>query len=191
MFITNVTRDKTTQIPTRQKSVSDAFCITYAFYPIHTANLNAIKAVGRSDIFLKLEIAKKIVGLSILAVTFFMGVEAIAVGMLIGNIASGIINAFPNKKLLNYSYFEQIRDILPSLSVSVVMAAVVYFIQYAMFPMYTSNGSSLTLILIILVSVLAGVVIYLGLSYAFKLEAFMYIFEMVKKFLFKFLKKVK
>ncbi|MBQ5590092.1 MAG: lipopolysaccharide biosynthesis protein [Clostridia bacterium] len=154
------------------------FCITYAFYPIHTANLNAIKALGRSDIFLKLEIAKKVVGLSILAVTFFINVKAIAIGMLLGNIASGIINAFPNKKLLGYSYLEQIRDILPSMAVSVFMAVVVYLMQFIQLP---------TMVLLLL-QVIVGAVVYFGVSYLFKLEAFMYIFEMVKKFLFKFLK---
>ncbi len=154
------------------------FCITYAFYPIHTANLNAIKAVGRSDIFLKLEVAKKVVGLSILSVTFFINVQAIAIGMLLGNIASGIINAFPNKKLLNYSYLEQIRDILPSMAASVFMAVVVYLMQFI----------SLPTIVLLALQVIVGAVVYVGISYIFKLEAFMYVFEMVKKILFKFLK---
>jgi teichuronic acid exporter len=56
------------------------FCASYALMPIHTANLQAINALGRSDIFLKLEIIKKIVGLSILGVTVFYGVYAIALG---------------------------------------------------------------------------------------------------------------
>ena len=47
-------------------SVFTNFCITYMFYPVHTANLNAIKAMGRSDLFLKLEITKKIVGMILL-----------------------------------------------------------------------------------------------------------------------------
>lgn len=58
------------------------FCINYMFWPVHTANLNAINALGRSDIFLKLEIIKKVVGLSVLFFTMQYGVMAMAYGML-------------------------------------------------------------------------------------------------------------
>jgi teichuronic acid exporter len=94
------------------------FCASYALWPIHTANLQAINALGRSDIFLKLEIIKKMVGLSILGVTVFYGVYAIALGQVLGGIISTFINAYPNKKLLNYSYIEQWKDIMPSLLLS-------------------------------------------------------------------------
>src|SRR5699024_6113251 len=71
------------------------FCITYMFYPIHTANLNAIKALGRSDLFLKLEIAKKIVGLTILLCTMRHGVMAMAYSLLLSSVLSQIINSWP------------------------------------------------------------------------------------------------
>ena len=77
------------------------FCITYMFYPIHTANLNAIKALGRSDIFLKLEIIKKVVGLIALVVTVPISVMAMGYSLLFTSLASQIINSWPNKKLLN------------------------------------------------------------------------------------------
>lgn len=69
------------------------FCITYMFYPIHTANLNAIKAMGRSDLFLKLEIAKKIVGMILLLSTMWFGVMAMAYSLLVSMITSMIINS--------------------------------------------------------------------------------------------------
>ena len=68
------------------------FCLSYALWPIHTANLQAINAVGRSDIYLKLEIIKKFVGMGILLTSLYYGVYAIAIGTLI----SGII--FMNKR---------------------------------------------------------------------------------------------
>ena len=101
------------------------FCITYAFYPIHTANLNAIKALGRSDIFLKLEVIKKIVNLGLIIGSMWFGVYIMALSALIGSIASQIINSWPNKRLLNYSYFEQLLDIIPSLILSIIMAILV------------------------------------------------------------------
>ena len=91
------------------------FCITYVFYPVHTANLNAIKAMGRSDLFLKLEIIKKIIGLTVLFSTMWFGPLVMAYSLVFVSLCSQIINAWPNKKLLDYSYFEQLKDILPNI----------------------------------------------------------------------------
>lgn len=101
------------------------FCITYMFFPIHTANLNAIRAMGRSDLFLRLEIIKKIVGLAVLLSTMWFGVMAMACSMLLTGVASQIINSWPNKRLLNYGYLEQLKDILPGIALAVAMGAVV------------------------------------------------------------------
>lgn len=97
------------------------FCITYMFYPIHTANLNAINAMGRSDLFLKLEIAKKIVGMICLISTMWFGVMAMAYSLLLVSVLSQLINAWPNRRLLNYGYIDQIKDILPSVLLAVFM----------------------------------------------------------------------
>ena len=76
------------------------FCFTYAFYPIHTANLNAIKALGRSDLFLKLEILKKVIDMTAILITMWISVEAMAYSLLITSVLSQIINSWPNNKLL-------------------------------------------------------------------------------------------
>ena len=94
------------------------FCFTYMFWPIHTANLNAIKAMGRSDLFLKLEIIKKIMGLTLLLVTMRISVMAMAYSLIVSGILSQIINSWPNWKLLDYNYIEQLRDILPSIIIA-------------------------------------------------------------------------
>ena len=62
-----------------EKAFLQIFCITYMFWPVHTANLNAIKAMGRSDMFLKLEIVKKIFGMILLLSTMWFGVMAMAI----------------------------------------------------------------------------------------------------------------
>lgn len=69
------------------------FCITYMFWPVHTANLNAINAMGRSDWFLKLEIIKKIMGMTILLSTMWFGVMAMAYSLLLSSVLSQIINS--------------------------------------------------------------------------------------------------
>lgn len=149
------------------------FCITYMFYPIHTANLNAIKAMGRSDLFLKLEICKKVVGLVLLFSTIFISVEAMAYSLLISTLASMIINSWPNKKLLNYSFLEQMKDILPSILLAVGMGVVVYLIGFLPVP---------TLPLLI-IQVICGGVIYLLGSALLKLEPYEYTKGIVLSFI--------
>ncbi len=141
------------------------FCISYALMPIYTANLQAIKALGRSDIYLKLEIIKKIVGLSILAVTVFYGVYAIALGMVVSEIIASFINAYPNKDLLHYSYKEQWSDIYPSLLLSIVMGVVVYSIKWL----------GMSVIFTLIIQVCVGIILYVAMAWVFKLECFRYL----------------
>lgn len=97
------------------------FCITYMFYPIHTANLNAIKAMGRSGVYLKLEIIKKIMGLTLLLLTYHISVMAMAYSLILSSLLSQLINTWPNRKLLDYRYLEQLKDILPSILLAIFM----------------------------------------------------------------------
>jgi len=151
------------------------FCVTYAFYPIHVANLNAIKAIGRSDIFLKLEILKKIVGLILLIGSMWISVKAMAYSLLIGSVASQIINSWPNKKLLNYSYLDQIKDILPSLLLSLFMGVIVYFIYYL----------KLSMLATLIIQIVVGVIVYMIGSKLFHISSYEYVLSIVKNFLAK------
>ena len=148
------------------------FCITYMFYPIHTANLNAIKAMGRSDLFLKLEIIKKIVGMILLLSTMWISVKAMAYSLLIGSLVSQIINSWPNKKLLDYSYIEQLKDILPSIIISIFMGFIVYLFNFL----------NLNVILTLVIQIIVGASIYISLAKIFKLESFNYILDIIKNF---------
>ena len=145
-------------------------CIAYMLTPINSANLQAIKAIGRADIVLKLEIAKKIVGA--LAILFSMryGVLAVAWSMVIVSIITSFINAFPNKKLLNYGYVEQIYDIVPNLIPSVIMGFVVYVIGKAIEPSFIK----------LFVQAAVGVIIYLSLSLIFRNKAFYILINIIK-----------
>lgn len=146
------------------------FCFTFAFYPIHTANLNAMKALGRSDLFLILEIIKKVVGFAAILISMWFGVMAMAYSLLITTVLSSIINAWPNKKLLGYSYLEQIRDMLPAILLAAGMGAIVYCINFL-------NLSSL---LTLVIQVPLGVAIYVIGSWLLKFESFHYILDMLK-----------
>lgn len=89
-------------------------CIAYGFWPVHTANLEALKATGHSEMFLKLEIIKCSIALVVLVISMKYGVIVIAVSAIITSIISSFINAYPNRAILNYTYREQIKDIIPS-----------------------------------------------------------------------------
>ncbi len=151
------------------------FCITYAFYPIHTANLNAIKAMGRSDIFLKLEIIKKAIGLAVLLSTMWFGVEAMAYSLLFTTVINQIINSWPNKKLLGYSYIDQIKDLLPNIILSVIMGVIVYTITFI----------GLNDIVTLLIQVPLGVAIYVLGSKLMRIDSFDYMLGTLKGFISK------
>ena len=149
------------------------FCFSYAFWPIHTANLNAIKAMGRSDMFLKLEIVKKVVGVALIFATMWHSVMAMAYSLLISTILSSFINAYPNKKLLGYSYLSQVKDILPAIALSAVMGGAVYCVNFI----------GLHDIITLVIQVVLGAGIYIFGSWLFKLESFGYLLSIVKGFL--------
>lgn len=149
------------------------FCISYMFWPIHTANLNAIKAMGRSDLFLKLEIIKKIIGVILLIITMRISVEAMAYSLLVSSVCSQIINSWPNRKLLNYGYMEQIKDIIPILTLSLGMGVCVYFIGFI---------SEISIIKLV-VQLLLGAVVYVLGSVLFKVDIFEYLWNIVKEYL--------
>ena len=146
------------------------FCIAYTFYPIHTANLNAIKALGRSDIFLKLEIIKKIFGLTFIVSTMFISIEALTYSTLFVSLISQIINSWPNKKLLGYGYYEQLKDITPSILLSCVMGAMVF-----MLTLLHMND-----LITVILQAGCGMVIYITLSKIFHLEIYEFVSVKVK-----------
>ena len=148
------------------------FCISFAFYPIQTANLNAIKALGYSGTLLRLETLKKAVGFTIILATMWYGPYAMAVSGLVSNLISQVINSWPNRKLLNYSTLQQVKDILPSAA----LAGVMYLAVYSL------SGLPLTDIQCLLVQIPLGVAIYAVGSYVFRIEAFGYMFGMLTDF---------
>lgn len=150
-------------------------CASYFFYPVQTANLNAIKAMGRSDYFLRLEIIKTAVGLVLVLTTMWISVEALACSLLVNSLLCTVINAIPNKKLLHYSWLEQLKDILPNLALAVVMGVPVFLLNYLPLPT----------IVVLLLQILTGCAIYVGLSVVLKLEVFRYLLNAVKGFLHK------
>lgn len=141
------------------------FAISFMLMPMQLANMEAVKSLGYSDITLKLEIIKKLFDVSILVISVFIGVLAIAWGVVLYNFICLFINLYPNIKLLKYSCKEQLQDFLPQLLLAIIMGICIYFIAYI--PM--SN------ILILFLQFVVGVLIYILLCKFFELECYAYI----------------
>lgn len=146
------------------------FCLAFALYPIHTANLNAIKAMGRSDVFLKLEVVKKIVGLTLLIVSLRFGVFYIAIGFMLESLISVFINTYPMRKLIGYSLFEQLKDIFPQFILTMIMGIIIFFVGKLSSNMYFT----------LIIQVILGVIIYIIGSKFLNIEAFIYSVSLIK-----------
>lgn len=146
-------------------------CIAGIFWPLHVINLNVLQALGRSDLFFRLEVLKQIlVGISI-AVTYRWGIQAMIYGQITVNILGYYLNSYYSGKLINYPLKEQIFNLTPYLATSIIMGIGVYSVQLLPFP----NNWSL-----LISQVLAGVVVYMVLSLIFKMSAFLEIVEIVR-----------
>ncbi len=145
------------------------YCLIFAIWPVHTANLQAINAIGRSDIFLKLEILKKAIGITALVITLPMGLRAMMVGSCVSSYIGMLLNAAPNKKLLGYSYRELLSDLAPAALLSALMAVVIILVGYRI-------QNDLTKLI---VQIICGVCLYVGAAAAFKAESFIYILNTI------------
>ena len=98
------------------------------WYPIHAINLNLLQVKGRSDLFLRLEIYKKIFGVLILICTIPLGVTAMCWGLVVGSVFSLVMNTYYTGKLIKIGFFMQMKDLLPIILNSVVMGGIAYYI---------------------------------------------------------------
>lgn len=149
-------------------------CFSYAFWPIHTTNLSAINAVGRSDVFLKLEIIKKTYGLAalVLAIWLFRTPIGIAMSAAITAPLGSFVNAYPNKKLLNYGFVEQMKDFFPSFILSAVMGIVVYVLSLVV---------DVSPLLQLFLFTFMGVCFYLGVAKILQFESLEYIMQAIRE----------
>lgn len=101
-------------------------CFALMWYPIHAINLNLLQVKGRSDLFLRLEIIKKIVGVCIMCITIPLGITAMCIGMVVSSLISLFINTHYTGKLIYVGYIKQMRDLLPIFINSLIMGGIVY-----------------------------------------------------------------
>lgn len=156
-------------------------CVIYLFMPINASNIQAIKAVGRSDLFLKMEMLKKAIGLPIIFCALPFGVMVFAYSGILSSLATCIINIIPNKKVLGYGYKEQFMDIIPSIGVSLIMCLSIYFIPNIRL------GNTITLI----VQIIVGITVYFGLSWLLRMEQLFYTLDIVGAYIKRYIKNKK
>ena len=147
-------------------------CLSGLLYPLHVMNLSVLQALGRSDLFLRLEIAKKILIVLNIAITWRWGIIAMIEGMIGVSIVAYYVNSYYSGSLVNYSLREQVRDVFPYLIMSVLMGGAVYAVGLLSF----TNQWSL-----LLAQLGGGSSVYLCLCRAFRLTAFMEVWQMIFK----------
>lgn len=106
-------------------SLLQILCFSMMWFPIHAINLNLLQVKGRSDLFLRLEVIKKTIGIAILCVTIPMGLTVMCFGQIISSIVALIINTYYTGKLIDIGFFKQMKDLLPITLLSLAMFAVV------------------------------------------------------------------
>lgn len=146
-------------------------CFSLSLHPLHAINLNMLQVQGRSDIFLYLEIIKKIISLLPIALGIFAGIY----WMLLGTIAVGVISFFLNSyytgKSLGYSSFHQLRDITPSVCISTIVAISVYFFKYLPFNNY----------IILFTQFIVGVIVMVALCEHNRIKEYKELIGIIKK----------
>ena len=128
-------------------------CFSGMLYPLHAINLNILQVKGRSDLFLKLEIIKKIIAVGPIVVGVVYGIEYMLWGGVLTSFIAYFLNSYYSANLMNYPTSEQIKDILPTFLTSFLVAAFMWSVSfwnisvYALLPIQLLAGISLTLLI--------------------------------------------
>ena len=135
--------------------------LTFAgmWYPIHSLNLNVLNVMGRSDYMLRLEVIKKILISIVLVISVPLGIEAMIYGMIITSYISLIINTYYTKRIINYGFFKQMRDLIFVLLLSFAMGAVIY----ASITFISSD------VLKLVFGLIEGTIFYIGIAWVFNI----------------------
>ena len=146
-------------------------CIFFMCQPIQTTNWQIIKAVGRGDLCLQLEMFKKVIGISMILLSMNFGVMALAISNALFGIISMFVNMIPNGRLIGYTLKEQLADFMPSLLLSAIMAALVWCI----------GRIEMNILLLLLIQVVAGGIIYVAGSLITRNKNFTYFISIIRQ----------
>ncbi|MCK9453169.1 MAG: MOP flippase family protein [Bacteroidales bacterium] len=139
-------------------------------YPLHALNLNMLQVQGRSDLFLKLEIIKKILAVPTIIIGIIWGIKILILGMWVNNIISYYLNSYWSGRFIHYSIREQVSDIVPGFILAISVGLLVYMLGWLM-----PAGNLVKLI----IQILSGGLLTISISEFFKFEAYMEIKNIV------------
>lgn len=150
------------------------FCVAYMFDMIHVGNCETINAMGRSDIYLIMEIIKKTA--YFITIFVFLRIskspEMLAMAFVVCTLIAIVVNSIPNRKLIGYRYKHQIIDILPNLILALIMCVLVFF----------AGEIQMNKLVLLILRVLFGGIIYVALSFLTKNKSFIYLINLLKDF---------
>ena len=146
-------------------------CFAMMWYPIHAINLNLLQVKGRSDLFLRLEIIKKILGISVLCITAPLGLIYMCYGQIFNSLVALVINTYYTGKLIKVGFLKQIRDLLPTIVLSLTMFAAIWTMNRFL----ESNNLQL------IIGIIVGVIIYFFGSYFFRFAELKLLFSLIKR----------
>ena len=141
-------------------------CFVGMLYPLHAINLNMLKVQGRSDLFLRLEIIKKILAVPIILLAVFMGIKAMIIGMFVLSLIAYYLNSHWSGKLIDYSSIQQVKDIWPSFFLALIVNGTVFSISFL--------GITSSLILL-LTQIITGALLTIIICEGIKFKDYMYI----------------
>lgn len=144
--------------------IFQVICLSGLLYPLHLYNLLILQVKGRSDLFLKLEIIKKVLVTFVIFISFYFGLYGLLWGQLLFSILALFINTYFAGSMINYRMGEQIKDMLPLFALAGFIGFCVYALDYYIF-------KSLVDIVRLIVSSIFGGVLYISISYLFKFES--------------------
>ena len=145
-------------------------CFSMMWYPVHAINLNILSVKGRSDYFLKLEVIKKILGVIMLCVTIPLGIVAMCYGRVFTSVVCLAINTYYTKKIINYGYLSQMKDLAHILIHSLVMGVISGVIVYLMPTLWSK----------LICGIVAGVIYYIGGAYLFRFAEIQEFIRLIK-----------
>jgi len=151
--------------------IMQIYCAVYAIRPILTANIQAIKGLGYSGLFLRRQIVDKTVGISIMLTSILFGIEVIAWGVLVSSLVSVLVYVSPSKRILDYSLSNQLKDMSPAFILSLISGTLVYSTGLLPF----SLGAKLFL------QIIVGILSYALLSRLFRIESFTYLMGLARE----------
>ena len=149
-------------------------CINGIIYPFHAYNLNVLNVKGRSDLYLKLEIIKKSLLVLIVALSIPFGIYGLLWGIVISSAFTLFINAYYSGKFIQYNSLEQIKDVLPALTISIIAGTITWLLDQTMVRFDMIDFIRIT------VGGLAGVISYISMSYLFKFQSLQDLKDIIK-----------